>query len=102
VPESCLTTGSCKTPKPTAINGITHVHAYYAMGDCQMAAHNTGNITDWVGLHSSLMTNTAVCSMIIPSAAGGLGMTGMAVKPKNGNLPDPTGADFECSNSSWP
>jgi hypothetical protein len=93
VPVSCLTNGYCSAPNPSAINGVSHVHAYYAMGDGQMAGMN---ITDWVSSANQMPTNQCVVS--IPNAAGGFGMAG---KTKNGN-PDPMGADFECSNSAWP
>ncbi|HXH38459.1 MAG TPA: hypothetical protein VNN08_07515, partial [Thermoanaerobaculia bacterium] len=89
VPATCLT-GTCSTPSPKALDGVTHVHAYYAMGNCQ---GTTKSITTWAGGANSPQRPRNQCTVSVPDAAGGFGMS------ENGHN---HGADFECSNSSWP
>lgn len=94
VPVSCLTKGYCTAPSPGAIDSVSHVHAYYAMGDCRMAAANTISITAWANSTDQLPSNH--CTAYIPNAVGGFGMTG----PKS--PPHVLATDFECSNTRWP
>jgi hypothetical protein len=85
VPVSCLTNGFCSPPAQNAMDSVTHVHAYYAMGDGQSAACNT-SITTWFQANqtnpSLIPSNT--CSVTIP------------------DQPQPDMTDVQCSNSKWP
>ncbi|MFL6244730.1 MAG: hypothetical protein ACJ74H_01805 [Thermoanaerobaculia bacterium] len=93
-------------PKPAnAIDGVPHVHAYYAMGDAD-ASSCTQTLTDW---YNNTHPNVPPCS--IPSSFEGLGKMAATRNQRSdinlAVLPPVLGEksviyNFECSNTQWP
>lgn len=116
VPVSCLANGHCSAPGPSALDNVTHVHAYYAMGNGQADSNDNESIAQWIVQKSQLAdppvpSNPCVITDI-PAAAGGFGMAGILQNPGGSRMATPTHVnpppdpdrmtDFECSNSKWP
>jgi hypothetical protein len=87
VPVNCLKNGVCSPPSTTAMDGMSHVHAYYGMVSQNTSCNKT--IADWIATTTDIPTEH--CSIVLPAAAGG---------------PVPQGhvemTDLECSNSRYP
>jgi hypothetical protein len=98
VPVSCLTPTGCAQPNPSALNGVSHVHAYYEMGEGSTAS--CMSVTDWISNHSALVAHNSCVMSSLPGAAGGISLPD--AKRNNGVLSAVQGDNFECSNSAWP
>lgn len=92
IPVNCLRNGVCSTPSATAINGISHVHAYYGMAGQSASCNKT--ISEWLTAATDNDAPTERCMIVLPPAAGG---------PRPGHATAAVEmSDFECSNSQWP
>ena len=97
IPASCLSAAGCTPVDPTSIAGVSHAHAYYAMGT-QSASCNA-SVQAWYLSAPDGAKPTGACVMTIPAAAGGSGMSEI------GRLAVPArtqATNFECSNTKWP
>jgi hypothetical protein len=98
VPVSCLTPAGCAYPNPSALNGVSHVHAYYAMGDGSSASCTS--VSDWISNNGALVAHNPCAMSTLPRAAGGISLPDGILK--TGVPPTTQGDNFECSNSAWP
>ena len=87
VPVNCLRNGVCEPPSATAMNGMSHVNVYYGMVSKSTSCNKT--IADWVATTTEVPS--ALCSIVLPLAAGG---------PVRDGRTEMT--DLECSNSRFP
>jgi hypothetical protein len=97
IPTSCLSAAGCTPVDPSSIAGVSHAHAYYAMGT-QSASCNA-SVQAWFNSATAAEKPAAPCVMTIPAAAGGSGMAEV------GKLAAPSSTqatNFECSNTKWP
>jgi hypothetical protein len=87
VPVNCLRNGQCEPPSATAIDGMSHVNAYYKMVTKNTSCKKT--IADWIATTTDVPSQP--CSIVLPPAAGG---------PVSEGVTNMT--DLECSNSRFP
>jgi len=98
VPERFLT-GDYAEQSSNALENVSHVNAYYAMGNASGGNCNM-TLTDWYNQYSG-NTNILQCDMSPFEGAGKTqgSTTTAANKQIDGTV---QGANFECSNTQWP
>jgi hypothetical protein len=85
------------TPTPTGqVDGVPHVHAYYAMVGNGSACSMT--LTQWFDAHPELVLGDCAASTRF---AGHLGKP-VPVELVPPSLQSPAAFNFECSNTQWP
>lgn len=85
--------GDTSEIESTALNGMEHDHAYYAMGSSATGSCSM-NLKQWYETmkNNNQLGNIQPCNLTGPywKTTGG------------GGLPSPMAASFECSNTQWP
>ncbi|MGH9421937.1 MAG: hypothetical protein ACRD3J_18315, partial [Thermoanaerobaculia bacterium] len=62
IPVSCLKNGVCSPKSPAAVDGMSHVNAYYGMVSQTASCNKT--IGDWIAVVGNVPTNT--CQVSLP------------------------------------